>query len=124
MKILLIEDNADLGHLTKTALTHHGYQVALSQDAEDGIQFAKHFKPQLILMDVMLPGMSGAEALRVLKGDPALKDIPVVFLTGLIAGEETALEGEGINVDGVQYPTLGKPYEVEKLLETVQSALK
>ena len=120
MKILLVDDDEDLCHLTKTALTKHGYEVIAFHDAEAGIKYAKNFIPNLILMDVMLPAMSGAEAVKALKADPQLKNVPVVFLTALVAGEETNLEERGLNVDGLHYWTLGKPYEIEKLLEVVK----
>jgi len=124
MRILLIDDDKDLCHLTKTTLTKNGYEVVAFHEAEAGIKYAKNSKPNLILMDVMLPGMNGAEAVRALKTDPQLKNVPVVFLTALVAGEETNLEEMGLNVNGLHYQTLGKPYEIEKLLEVVKKFAK
>ena len=120
MRILLIDDDKDLCHLTKTALTKHGYEVTAFHEAKAGLKYAKNAKPNLILMDVMLPGMNGAEAVRTLKTDPQLKNVPIVFLTALVAGEETNLEKMGLNVNGLHYYTLGKPYEIEKLLDVVK----
>ena len=124
MRILLIDDDKDLCHLTKTTLTKNGYEVVAFHEAEAGIKYAKNSKPNLILMDVMLPGMNGAEAVRALKTDPQLKNVPVVFLTALVAGEETNLEEMGLSFNGLHYQTLGKPYEIEKLLEVVKKFAK
>ena len=124
MRILLIDDDKDLCHLTKTTLTKHGYEVAAFHEAEAGIKYARNSKPNLILMDVMLPGLSGAEAVKALKADVLLRTVPVVFLTALVAGEEKDLGDTGINVSGAQYQTIGKPYEIEKLLEVVKKFAK
>lgn len=124
MKVLLIDDDKDLCHLTKTALAKQGYEVSAFHDAEAGLKYAKNNKPNLILMDVMLPGLNGAEAVRVLKADALLRSVPIVFLTALVSGEEENLEDMGLNVAGLQYRTLGKPYEIDKLLEVVRKFSK
>lgn len=122
MKILLIDDDKDLCHLTKATLTKHGYEVVAFHDAAAGIKYAQNTKPNLILMDVMLPGLSGADAVKTLKTDPQLKEVPVVFLTALVSRQEEGLKG--INVDGLHYETLGKPYEIETLLGVVKKFAK
>lgn len=124
MRILLIDDDKDLCHLTRITLIKHGYEVSVFHDAVSGIKHAQSSKPNLILMDVMLPGVSGAEAVKALKADLQLKNIPVVFLTALVTGEEKSLEEAGLNVAGLNYRTLGKPYEIEKLLEVVRQYAK
>lgn len=124
MKILLIDDSPDLRHLTKTALAKNGYAVAACRSAEEGIRHARQERPNLILMDVMMPGIGGAAAAMTLKADPQLKDIPVVFMTALITGREKDSEGIGVTIDGLNYQTLGKPYEIERLLEVVKAHAK
>ncbi len=123
-KIMLIDDSQDLSHLTKVALSKKGYEVSIFHDAPSAIKQLKEQKPDLILMDIILPQLSGAEAVKVLRKDPVLADIPVIFLTGLISNMEEDLEKSGINIDGCIYPTLGKPYEIETLLELIERALK
>ncbi len=121
--ILVIDDDVDLADTVKSILEYEGYDALVSHDAKDGLRLAKDKIPDLILMDVMLPGMSGAEAVRELKADPLLRGIRVIFLTGLVGHEETSLEQKGLNVDGQQYQTLAKPFENRKLLEMIQSIL-
>lgn len=118
MNILLIDDDKDLCYLTKTVLAKGGFEVAFFGNAEEGIAYARQNKPNLILMDVMLPGVGGADAVRELQKDSELKDIPIVFLTALITGKEE--ENINVNVDGLRYRTLGKPYEINKLLEVAR----
>jgi DNA-binding response OmpR family regulator len=120
MKILLIDDDVDLCQLTKTVLMKYGHDVAAFGNAEAGLNHARAHRPNLILMDVMLPGLSGPEVVKELKKDPQFKDVPVVFLTALVTGEETRHKEEGIAVSGIDYPTLGKPYEIERLIAVVK----
>ncbi len=124
MQILLIDDDKNLCHLTRIALTKHGFDLAVAHEAATGIKQAQQDKPSLILMDVMLPDISGAEAVRFLKSDPQLKDIPVVFLTGLISSGEKGIQEGGLKVDGLNYLTLGKPFEIEDLIEAVRKYAK
>ena len=118
MRVLLIDDDDDLCQLTKKVLTKYGYEVDAFCDAPAGITRARQYKPNLILMDIMLPGLSGPEIVKSLKSDAVLKAVPVVFLTGLVTGEEKGLEG--VAAGGLIYPALGKPYEIERLLEIVK----
>lgn len=122
-KILIIDDDKDLANLTKIALITKGYQAFVLHSAVNIIEEIKTRKPDLILMDIMMPGISGPEAVRNLKADPLLKHIPVVFLTGLILSGEEDVEETGLKVDGRIYQTLGKPYEIDALLELVKKSL-
>ena len=121
-KIMLIDDDQDLANLTRTALVKNGYEVMLFHDAPRAIAAAAAQRPDLILMDIMLPELSGAEAVKIFRKNGLLKDIPVVFLTALISHEED-LEKTGINIEGTIYKTLGKPYEIGQLLKLVEAAL-
>ena len=122
-KILIIDDDHDLANLTKITLTKNGYKVSILHSADNITDEIKTLKPDLILMDIMMPGISGAEAVRNLKGHPQLKSIPVIFLTGLVLGGEEEIDKPGISVDGQMYQTLGKPYEIDELLAVVSKTL-
>ena len=121
-KIFLVDDDRNLAHLTKMALIKNGYDVVVFHEAQGVMEALKHQKPDLILMDVMMPGLSGGEAVKKIKEDPNLKDIPVVFLTALVSREEKGPE-TGINVGGRKYRTFGKPYEIEDLLKLVKDTV-
>ena len=120
-RIFLVDDDRNLANLTKIALSKKGYEVIVFHEAIKAIEETKKIRPDLILMDIMLPGVGGGEAVKELKKDPNLKNIPVIFLTGLISCGEDDVEKTGITIDGINYKVLGKPYEIEQLLKMVGS---
>ncbi len=122
MKIVLIDDDKDLCALTQKVLSAHGHGVNAFYEPKSGMKYAKENVPDVILMDVMLPDLSGPEIVRVLQADPVLKDVPVIFLTALVSGGEKSLENEGIMVGGLKYQTIGKPYEIPRLLDVIARA--
>ncbi len=122
-RILLIDDDLDLSFLTEKALLKQGHEVLVSHEAMSGIKEAVLRKPDLILMDVMMPGMTGAEAVQKLQQNPASKNIPVVFLTALIMKDDDPSKESGIKVAGQNYRALGKPYEISDLLQLVENIL-
>lgn len=79
--ILIIEDNVRNLKLARDILNHIGYRTLEAENAEDGLALARAQRPDLVLMDVQLPGMDGVEALGHLRTDPLTADIPVVALT-------------------------------------------
>lgn len=93
-KILVIEDNALNLKLVRSLLMLEDYEVVEAVNAETGIQLAKEQRPDLILMDIQLPGMDGLSATRKLKADPDVTAIPVVALTAyaMLGDEQKALE--------------------------------
>jgi len=114
-KVLVVDDDRDLSEVIESILQLNGYEVILAHDSEGGIRMAEEQTPDLIIMDVMLPGMMGGDAVKILKSKIALKDTPVIFLTGLVSHEED------LNVDGAHYRTLAKPFENDRLLEVIRA---
>ena len=80
-RILVVEDNRANLRLVRDVLERAGYLVLSAQDADAGIALARSERPDLVLMDIQLPGKDGLTATRLLKGDPATRDIPVVAVT-------------------------------------------
>jgi CheY-like chemotaxis protein len=95
MKILLVEDSKFLRISTERALARAGYAVSTAIDGEEAVQFARERLPDLILLDMLLPKMSGPDVLKALKKDPATSEIPVVVLTGLSQKNATRLQDDG-----------------------------
>ena len=95
MKVLLVEDSKFLRAATEQALKSAGYEVVSVGDGDQAVRLARENKPALILLDVMLPKMSGPDVLRVLKNDPATAAIPVMMLTGLSQKNAKQLEKDG-----------------------------
>ena len=114
--ILVIEDNELNMKLVNSLLQIGQYDKLNATNAESGIQIAKEQRPDLILMDIQLPGMDGLSATRIIKRDPALKGIRIVALTGCAMEEEV----EKIRIAGCD-GYLSKPFEIQKFFETLNS---
>jgi two-component system, cell cycle response regulator DivK len=118
-KILIIEDNAANMTLTAYLLNWGGHTVISATDAEAGLTMARAEHPNLILMDIQLPGMDGLEATRLLKQDDATRAIPVVALTALaMKGDEERIRAAGC--DGY----VAKPMRYQEILATIAALLE
>src|SRR5215467_819434 len=116
MKILYVEDNDDNIYMLKNRLTRAGFNVIIATDAAQGITMAASEQPDLILMDITLPDISGEEATRRLKTDPGTKHIPVIALTAnaMTGDREKALAAGCDDFDT-------KPVEMPRLLEKINA---
>jgi CheY-like chemotaxis protein len=116
--VLVIEDNALNMKLVRSLLKMGKYTVIEAVDAETGIQFAREYRPDLILMDIQLPGMDGLNATMIIKEDPSLKDIKVVALTSYaMEGDDRKAREAGC--DGY----IVKPIDTKEFLKTVDQFL-
>jgi two-component system, cell cycle response regulator DivK len=95
MKVLLVEDSKFLRAATAQTLTSAGYEVISAGDGDQAVRLAREHAPALILLDIMLPKMSGPDVLRVLKNDPTTAAIPVMMLTGLSQKNAKQMEKDG-----------------------------
>jgi CheY-like chemotaxis protein len=95
MKILLVEDSRFLRVSTERALTKAGYEVVCAGDGEEALRLARQHSPALVLLDMMLPKVSGPDVLKALKQDPATAGIAVMVLTSLSQKNAKALEKDG-----------------------------
>jgi DNA-binding response OmpR family regulator len=114
-RILIIDDDEDILDLIKVTLKLNNFECATALSAPEGLEKAKKVKPHLILLDLLLPQVSGIEFLQELKNDPELAGIPVVALTSLI-DEETAQKV--MNSGAVGY--LSKACNAKELLSMVK----
>ena len=95
IKILLVEDSKFLRLATERALTRAGYETSSTADGEEALRVAREKLPDLILLDMLLPKMSGPEVLTALKKDALTKTIPVVVMSGLSQKNAQRLQGDG-----------------------------
>ena len=119
-KILIIDDEHSITAflrfvLEKTEL----YQVSFENDSSKALAVIQSTHPDLLILDINMPGISGVEVAEALKSDTSLKKIPIVFLTGNITDEEAAA---GEMVGG--FPAVGKPINMERLLERIEQSLR
>jgi len=120
-RILLVDDEASLTRMLRRNLEATGmYEVQEENDGRNAVNAARQFMPDLILLDVMMPGTDGGDVSAQLGDDPRLKDIPIVFLTAIVSCEEVGSTGRTIG--GKTF--LAKPVKLEGLLTCIEDHLK
>jgi len=117
--ILIVEDNEKNMKLVRDVLQVKGYRTLEAGTAEDGIRLAIEHKPDLVLMDIQLPGMNGIDALGVLRKDATTAGIPVIAVTASVMQQDRKLITEA-GFDGY----IGKPINLKEFLATVQQMLQ
>jgi two-component system, OmpR family, phosphate regulon response regulator PhoB len=118
-RILVIEDEADIQQVLDYNLREKGHKVFIAGNGEEGLKIAREKRPDLVLLDLMLPGMPGTEVCKTLKADPATKNTQVVMLTA--KGEEID-RVVGFELGADDYVV--KPFSVRELLLRVQAILR
>ena len=116
--ILIVEDNDKNLKLVRDVLQVKGYTTLEAGTGEDGIQLAALHKPDLILMDIHLPGINGIDALRVLRADAATASIPVIAVTASVMQQDRKLITDA-GFDGY----VGKPINLKEFLDAVHNIL-
>lgn len=117
-RILIIDDEPSMTRMIRLTLEMtKRYQVREENQSMRALTTAREFKPDLILLDVIMPGVDGGELARRIKADPGLSQVPVIFLTGTVTKKEAA---EGAVTGG--YPLLSKPVSLKNLVECMENA--
>jgi DNA-binding response OmpR family regulator len=111
--VLVVEDDPSVRGLLQTLLSAEGYDVAVASDGLAGLVKASSRKPQLILLDLMMPDLGGVRVLEELRGDPALAEIPVIVVTGKIEAVPAMQDVLG------EKSVFAKPFGVAELLARV-----
>jgi len=123
-KILLVDDDKDFVEATKMVLESKPYEVVVAYNGDDGLAKARKEKPDLIILDIIMPIKDGFSAAEQLKKDPELKKIPVIMLTSFSekVGETSLSLSQGLTLDTEDY--VDKPVAPEDLLKRVERLLK
>jgi len=116
--ILIVDDSLSYLAALLDRLERHGFMIVLAQSAAEGLMRAEFAEPDLILLDVVMPGVDGFEACRRLKASKATRDIPVIFMTGLTDPKQKVA---GFDAGGVDYIT--KPFQIEEVLARINTHL-
>jgi two-component system alkaline phosphatase synthesis response regulator PhoP len=117
--ILIVDDETDLLDLIEYNLEKEGYNVLKAENGQDGIRLARKHRPDLIILDVMMPKMTGIEVCKILKEDGELRTKPIIFLTAR-GDEKTEIEGLEIGADDY----LMKPISTSKLVSRIRVVLR
>jgi len=117
-RVLLVENEENIQKLVQVNLAASGYDVLVASEGEKGLELARQKIPDLILLDLKLPGMSGWDVLAELKAEPQLRDIPVVIVTAMV-GQANQAKARDMGAAGF----LGKPFTVGEVLREVRKTL-
>ena len=123
-RILVVDDDPEIVKVISLGLINNGYELISAVDGNEGLRIAKQQKPDLIIMDIMMPNLEGGDAVRLLKADITTKNIPIIFLTAVVANMPEGAEGKSINVDGHFFKAIAKPFEPENLLSEIKKLIK
>ena len=117
-RILVVDDEASITRTMKVNLERTGaYAVRTENQATHALAAAREFQPDLILLDVMMPEMDGGEVAAGLRDDPALQNIPIVFLTAIVSKKETG--GEYLESGGQTF--IAKPANLDSLIQCIEA---
>ncbi len=119
IRVLLIEDNPGISRLVEFKLSHEKMKVVVADNGITGLSKAKEMMPDLILLDVMLPGIGGFEVLQAIREDPQTKDLKVIMLTS--KNREEDLE-RGFALGVLEY--ISKPFKLGELMMRIDRALE
>ena len=118
-RVMVIEDEADILEVIEYNLIREGFQVTTSRDGEGGLQRVRDDRPDLVLLDLMLPGLDGIEICRRLREDPVTRTIPVIMVTA--KGEESDIV-LGLEIGADDY--IAKPFSPKELVARVKAVLR
>ena len=117
--VLIVEDNEKNMKLARDVLQAKGFRTLEAVTGEEGVKLAREGRPDLILMDIQLPGINGIEAFKQIRGDANTKSIPVVALTASVTPtDRTAINAAGFDA------FLGKPINLKEFVETVKRLIE
>jgi DNA-binding response OmpR family regulator len=117
--ILVIDDDELVSRTLQRTLKLYDYQVMVANSGPEGLQLARRHRPDLFVLDIMMPGMDGYQVCRQIRGDPLLADLPVLFLTAKVKDEDKI---EGFRAGADDY--LSKPFNMEELQLRVKAILR
>jgi two-component system alkaline phosphatase synthesis response regulator PhoP len=122
-RILVIDDEPDMVEMLKTALQMGSYEVVTGNDGQEAVEKARSEKPDAIILDLMMPGKNGFEAMKEIRSDASIANIPILVLTGI--GEHLAhsryARNMGLEIDSEDFIT--KPVDAKDLLNRVRALL-
>ncbi|MEQ1918893.1 MAG: response regulator [Elusimicrobiota bacterium] len=119
-RILSVEDDVDLQQVVAYVLKKKGWTVVFAYDGKDGLEKALELKPDLILLDMMLPGLNGLEVIRALKENEGTRAIPVIVMTAY-PSDEQFIKSAVVAMGAVEY--LAKPVHIDELVKTIEGLL-
>ncbi len=113
-KVLVVDDEPEITDIVEAFLSEAGYTVAVENSPTNAINAARQFQPDVVLLDIMMPGVDGYDICQQIKQEPGLAQVPIIFLTGKDRSDDM---GRSFKVGGDMF--IKKPFSCERLLEIV-----
>lgn len=118
-EILVVDDDRDVAQSIELSLRRRGYRVMLAHSGVEALKTLRRYRPDIVILDILMPGMSGLEVCRYLRTDPNTSDLPIIFLTAR-GQEQDRIEGLRAGADDY----LSKPFNLEELILRVKAVLR
>lgn len=116
--VLVVDDSPDIRELLRRLLSAQGYHVLEAADGNDALSMARRHRPDVIMLDLCLPGLDGWEAARRIRAEPALEEIPIIAVTGYALSSATQAA-----LDAGCHCVLAKPFDLNEIVRTVETML-
>ena len=117
-KVLVVDDEPEITEIVETFLTEYGFKVRVENSSTEAVSQARAFRPDIILLDIMMPGVDGYDVCQQLKGDKEFANVPIIFLTGKDRNDDM---GRSFKSGGDMF--IKKPFSCERLLEIINIVL-
>ena len=121
--ILIVDDENEIIEILERYLKERDFNVITALNGSDGIEKARSNHVDLILLDIILPDIDGPQVAKSLSNIETTKNIPILFLSGIVASPEDKKMFSEVDVDGMKYRALGKPFGLSELIESIHSIL-
>ncbi|MCB9099185.1 MAG: response regulator [Anaerolineales bacterium] len=124
IKILVIDDEQDILNLIRLSLEPAGFRILRTTRPEEGLELARREKPDLLILDIMMPGLNGLDLLRRIRRNPALAQIPVIIVSARVSSaDQIRMLQIAFDVESEVDAYVGKPFDPGYLLKTVKTVL-
>lgn len=123
-KILVVDDEPDFVRIVLAKLKNNGYVAISAANGKEGIIVTRVQNPDLIVMDIIMPDMDGADTVRLLQADVKTENIPVILISGAMVNMPENVGTRLATINGKSFTALAKPFKVEKLLFEINQLLK
>jgi CheY-like chemotaxis protein len=123
-KILVVDDEPDFVRIILSKLKSNGYEAISAINGREAIKEAQLQKPDLIVMDIVMPDMEGTDAVRLLQADARTENIPIIFISGAMVNLSENQDTRQATINGKLFTAIAKPFKAEKLLSEINKLMK
>ncbi len=123
-KILVVDDEPDFIRIVLAKLKSNGYEAISATNGKEAIKEAQLQKPDLIVMDIIMPDMDGSDAVRLLQADEKTENIPIIFISGAMVNLPENEDTRQATINGKLFTAIAKPFKAEKLLSEINKFIR